>query len=500
MQTLIGSPTVARTALPAPALLLEVFKQYFCSTAKLRKWWPEGLAKKENRPFYQRFFSPPVTLWYLIFQRLSFDKSLGVVTLDARNGGADGLHQVLAKEAKKSTKPIARLKSDSTSAYSQARTALPVEVVRKAFVLLSGRIVRLRQKRCASREPAATSPAPARRAPELLDGSSFAARPHGDIAEHFGKATNQHERKDYWCLMRVVASFCSVSGAVTGVACGAWKQSEGFLSWKLMAEALQGTLYVADRNFGIYSVVERAHTYGHDVIVRLQEHRARRLLGKQRLRESESEDEAPIQWSPSRHDQLAEGAEKKTIAGRLVHVRLQRNGFRPILLWLFTTLRDKEAYPIQQLVRWYGLRWHAELDFRYLKAQLAMDSFELKSSAMLYKEFYASLIGYNLVRLFMYQSALEAGISSLELSFSKCRRILFHWLMQWLRQDAAHHRALLRERVADLLARLGKCRLPKRKQPRPSEPRKVRYRNKDFPPLSGDRQAERDRLNHPAIS
>lgn len=486
------------SGLPAPSLLIEVFKQYFCSTAKLREWWPEGIAKKEKRPFYQRFFSPPVTLWYLIFQRLSFDKSLEVVTLDARSGGADSLHQALAREAKKPAKPIARLKSDSTSAYSQARTALPVEVVRKAFASLSETIVRLCQKQGASSETlAAGSAAHGRREPELLDGSSFAARPHGDIAEHFGRATNQHQHKDYWCLMRVVASFCSVSGAVTGVACGAWKQSEGSLSWKLMAEALKGTLYVGDRNFGIYSVVERAHTYGHDVVVRLQEHRARRLLGKQSLDENANADEVAVQWSPSRHDQLAEGATKRPIAGRLIHVRLQRNGFRPILLWLFTTLGDKEAYPIQQLVRWYGVRWQAELDFRYLKAQLAMDSFEVKSSAMLYKEFYASLIGYNLVRLLMYQSALKAGITSLELSFNQCRRILLNWLLQWLRKEAAHNPALLKEGVADLLARLGKRRLPKRKKPRPNEPRKIRYRNKDFSPLSGDRQAERARLNQP---
>jgi hypothetical protein len=37
---------------------------------------------------------------------------------------------------------------------------------------------------------------------------------------------------------------------------------------------------------------------------------------------------------------------------------------------LFTTLVDVVQYPMAELVRLYGLRWHIELDLRYVKAQM----------------------------------------------------------------------------------------------------------------------------------
>jgi putative transposase len=311
----------------------------------------------------------------------------------------------------------------------------------------------------------------------------------GDMAEVFGGPTNQH-RRSYWCLMRVVGCFCLHSGAVMATACGSYTTGEIALSWQLMAEAAAGVIYVGDRGFGIFSIVERARACGHDVILRLTESRARRLLGADSLKE----EEILLQWKPSCRDTLAPEATREPIAGRLICVHLQKNGFRPETLWLFTTLTDQKTYPPAQLVEWYGLRWNVELDFRYLKTHLQLSQLEVKSSQMAYKEFYAGILCYNLVRLFMAEAALRAGVSAMKLSFSSCRRLLVQSFCDWIRERVVLKADRLRNHFETLLSELGKYRLPNRRKLRPNEPRKTCPMPRTFPPMSRSRQAERAAL------
>lgn len=480
-----SSPAVSNSSVPAAAQLGKLFRQFFCSNAKLREWWPEAEGKDSGRPFCRRFFSPVVVLWYLVFQRLSADHTLDAVVEDAHRGGADGLLKAVARE--KRSKRILRLKSRATSAYSQARQALPLEVVKQACVFFSGEIARLWA--AGQKSHSGASATEQIRPMGLLDGSTLSMRPYGDMAEVFGGPTNQHHRT-YWCLMRVVGCFCLHTGAVMATACGSYTTGEIALSWQLMAEAAAGVIYIGDRGFGIFSIVERARAHGHDVILRLTESRAKRLLSKLPMKG----EEIVLAWKPSRHDTLAQDSSKEPIAGRLIHVRLHRNGFRSETLWLFTTLTDQKAYPLAQLVEWYGLRWNVELDFRYLKTQLQMNRLEVKSSQMAYKEFYAGILCYNLVRLFMAEAAIQAGISAMKLSFSSCRRLLAQSLCDWIREQLVLKAGRLRERFETLLREMGKCRLPNRKKTRPSEPRKTCPMPRTFPPMSRSRQAERAAL------
>lgn len=447
----------------------------------------EGRTKNGHGSFADAFFSPVVVLWYLIFQRLSDDHSLETVVHDALDGGVKGLIKAVAKE--KRNKKLARLKSRSTSAYNQARQALPAEVVQKACRFFSQEIARLwmeAQRSVASSGVAATEGI---RPIGLIDGSTIAMRPFGDINKVFGGPTNQH-RKAYWCLMRVAACFCLGSGAVMAAACGSYATSEVELCWQLMADTAAGCIFVADRGFGIYSVAERAVAFHHDVIVRLTDSRASRLRGKQSRKATELE----VVWKPTSRDKLAPEAESRSITGRFLQVHLERKGYRSQILYLFTTLRDKDAYPLEQIVKWYGLRWNAELDFRYLKTVLDLKRLDVKSSQMAYKEFYAGILAYNLVRLFMQQASIQAKLSVMRLSFSSCLKIIKEALPTWIRRGVLLVSNRLQRLMKPLLRELAKCCLPRRKKPRPNEPRKVWPMNQTFPPMTHSRQLEREML------
>lgn len=302
------------------------------------------------------------------------------------------------------------------------------------------------------------------------------------LAKAYPPSRNQSGSSD-WCLMRILVGFCARSGAVLSALEGALEQSEQRLAWQIMEGAAAFTLWIGDRNFGVWSVVAKAVSCRQDVLVRLTQARAAKLGRGQPLQSGE---ERPLQWRPSSHDQIPPGLQGQAVSGRLIYVRLHK-GNKWIDLWLFTTLEARD-YPIALLVQWYGQRWQAELHFRSVKTQMNLAEIHVGSPAMARKEFYTGLLAYSLVRAVLWQAGerLEAGLKVL--SFSQARRVLLQRLQAWGREvqsSATWTRRLLDE--------VAQHTLPKRRRKRPSEIRRVRHRRLKFPPLRGSRAAARIR-------
>jgi Transposase DDE domain len=454
--------------------LLEIFSELF--SHKLVSEWlrsqknsePEG---KAPRGFYKRIFSLPVTLWYLIFQRLNTDKTQDAVVKDLRAGGADRL----------SPSPRQRLsskvRSEATTSYNDARQRMPLAFLQWALQRIGAHV---QQALGLSRHG---------RKFQLLDGSTLPSLATPALAKAYPRSRNQHGCSD-WCLMRVVAGFCLWTGVVLSAVEGAVVLSEQVLAWTLMAQALAGTVWIGDRNFGIWSVVAKALHCHQDVIVRLTRARAKRLTGG---RPWISGQEQRVIWSRTKHDKIAPGTEKVCVEGRLIYLRVQREG-RFIDLWLFTTLLDQEAFPISRVVQLYGYRWQVELNFRYLKNALGLEIFVVQTPEMARKEFYAALIAYNLVRVIMAAAQQpNATEPACPLSFSQVSRVLVNGLLDW-GKDWRSRRGSLADKLTRLIADAARQKLPTRRKKRPSEPRCVRRRIAKFPLLKGSRQAARDKM------
>ncbi len=439
-----------------PAQLLIFFVQLLPLQA-LRK-----LPALKAQGFYKRLFDPLVTLWYLLFQRLNSDHSLEAALCDARAGGADRINKKLS----------GNLLSDSTCSYSDARQRLPWEFLLQALSLQGRKIIGL-------------SPTTLWRGLviALLDGSTVRLRPHGRMAREFPQNHNQHQRP-YWCLMRVVVCFCALSGAALDCAIGSIHVSEQVLACRIILDSIAKCLFVGDRNFGVFRVAQAARQAGQTVLLRMTDRRARKLLGR-----ALAPGDHKVRWEPTRQDQLQADCSKEPLEGRLLVVRLQRKGFRSQLLCLFTTLPNTAEYPLQELVRLYGLRWHIELNLRYLKAQMDLMQLDAKSPDMARKEWLAGLLAYNLIRAAQLCAALQKGISPLSLSFSSVRRRLEYWLRQFgrtQRQACAQW--------ARALQQMGRCLLPRRRKPRPNEPRAQRHLRSPYLPLYGSRANARKHL------
>jgi len=422
----------------------------------------------ESLKFYERLFTPLVTLWYLLFQWLNHDHTLDAVLSDARAGGADRLNRKLSRD----------IRSSSTGPYSDARTRLPEDFLTQAL--------RLQGQQLTAQSPTTLCKS---LVVALLDGSTVRLRPFGDIPKQFPPHSNQYQKKTYWCLMRVVVSFCAFSGAALDCALGSTHLSEQALACQILLRAVGAGLFLGDRNFGIFRIVQSARHVHQQVLLRLTESRATKLLGH-----APRPGDFLITWKATRHDQLQAGCSAEPAPGRVIIVRLQPRGLRSQWLYLFTSLVDQLAYPPKELVELYARRWHVELDLRYLKTQMAAAQLEVHWAAMARKQWLACLLAYNLIRAAMLCAALQQGSCPLTLSFSASRRRVELWLRDFgrtLPQILASWDRTLKE--------IAKCRLPKRRKKRPSEPRAKRRLPTSFPQLVGSRSQARKKLQEQAM-
>lgn len=421
--------------------------------------------------FYQRAFTPLITLWYLIFQRLGPNHHLSQVQEDALAGGADRL-------SPRGKRLSQQLRSEATTSFSDARQRLPLQVCRQAL----RRVVEQTHKTLQIPEKFGLKVG-------LMDGSTCRLRPFGDIPRHFAPHRPGNAKKPpYWCLARVVGVFCWATGSVLHSAMAGLKTSEQALAGQLLSEGSWiGWLLVGDRNFGVYYVARALLAAQAQAVLRLTEVRARKLARAAGLKLQAGLD-APIDWVPSSHDQCPAGLARGPVSGRLLAVRVNPRGFRSFTLYLFTTLTDPLRCPASELAEVYGRRWNVELSFRYLKTQMNLGFLECHSADLVRKEWLAGLIAYNLIRWTMGTAAALAKVPISLLSFSRTRQLL----LGWLARSPLHRRSV--RSWKRLLSRIAKARQPKRRKRRPPEPRAVRPYANDAAHLFGSRAAARQKL------
>jgi hypothetical protein len=419
--------------------------------------------------FYDRLWTPLITLWYLIWQCLQPRHTLGAVLTDARRGGADRL-------ARRAHSLSQRIKSKATTAYSNARQRLPLDWVRLCFHQLAAALLMLGSGR--------SQDLPV----ELLDGSTKRLRPYGDIGQQF-PAHRTRRKKPYWCVARVLVCFCAATGIATAARMASIHSSEQALAVQLMLAAARHVLYIGDRNFGVWRVVRAAvQSKGH-VLVRLTQTRARRLFGRKRL---PALLDLVVAWSASPLDQVDLGLSKQAVPGRLLILQGYRRGYRSQKLYLFTTLTDVQAYPPERLLELYGWRWQVELHLRTLKSSMQMDQSEAKSAEMVCKEFYAGLMAYNLVRALMAASAQQSGCAPAGLSFTKAQGLLAAVLTELFMVSMSDTDR--EDRLEWLVSEAATARLPQRRKARQNEPRAQYHKPQVFPPISGSREEARAAL------
>lgn len=431
-----------------------------------------------KRPPYQRVWTPLVTVWGMVCQRLGRGGRSADVVSAFRGGSADDLDP-----QDRHAQPLSqRLHSEANAGYIQACERLPLAVLRLGRADLQASVA-LAQAEVGHWHGHAV---------RLMDGTTYRLPARGDLPTLYGQAANQYG-PSAWVTVKSVASFCLFSRTLVGHAEGAGTVSEASLLWAVLrADPERESVYVGDIGYGHYRVVQVAHASGHPLVVRLEARMARKLLRSLGLPERPASGwECPWTWQPDAAAVTEPDMPAPGIAGRLMYSRVTTATGAVIEVYLFTTLTDAVTYPLAEVTAVYARREQAELRYRDIKTTLAMEAFDVRSGAAFQRELEVGLLTFNLISALLTLAALTAEVDVAQLSFTNClRRIrdtLQYGVPAWVSQQYA--------RPLDwLLARLAQCRLPARQHKVPFEPRAVRRRPAVFPALKGSRQDARHQL------
>lgn len=402
-------------------------------------------------------FTPALTLWAFLSQVVCKDKSCRAAVL-----------RVAALLVALERGPC----SADTAAYCRARAKLPAVVLRR-LALEAGRRL----------EAAAPTEWLWRgRHVTLVDGTTMTLPDTPANQAAYPQAPHQKAGLGF-PIIRVVLLLALATAACVGVAWAPYRgkqTGECSLFRTLLDGAADTDVFLADRHYCSYWMVALALSRGKHVAFRMHQLRGYDFRRGRRLGPSDH----VVTWHrPDRPDWMSAAeyaALPVTLEVRELRAAVTTPGFRTKELVIVTTLTDAEAYPKDEIAELYHERWQVELDIRAIKQALQLDQLRCLSPAMVEKEIWAHVLGYNLVRKVSCQAAHEAGVHPRDVSFTATRQALEAAWGQLSHATAA-------ERVRQgrsLLAAVAAERVGDR--PNRVEPRAVKRRPKEY-----------DRLNKP---
>jgi DDE family transposase len=395
-------------------------------------------------------FTPAVTLWAFLSQVVCLDKS-------CRAAVARVLALLLALERG----PC----SEDTAAYCRARAKLPTVVVRRLALRVGCRLEQAVPQAWLWKGQHV----------QLVDGTALALPDTPENQQAYPQPPGQKPGVGY-PLIRVVLLLSLATAACLGVAYGRYEgkgTGETALLRQLLDEMEVIDILVADRDYCTYWLVALARARGKQVVFRMHHRRHYDFRKGQRLGKADH----VVVWArpprPAWMDAATYATIPETLTVRELRVQVAVQGCRTGELVIVTTLTDAVAYPRADVADLYHKRWHVELDIRAIKQSLQLDHLRCQTPAMVEKELWVHLLGYNLIRKVSNQAAQEAGVQPRDVSLTATRQTLAAAWSQLSQAPADERvrqgRALLtqvaKERVAD---RPDRCE-PRAKKQRPKQ-------------------------------
>jgi hypothetical protein len=394
-----------------------------------------GVAISERRGI----FSSAVVIWLMIFQRLNSDHSLAAAVEHLRSGELNELLEEGSLPAR------ANRISSSTGGFSRARERISLEVVEKVADGINEALGKNHRKGTQGGKQV-----------YVIDGSTLRVPYTQDNIEKYPQYQNQHG-KAHFPLLRIGIATNALTGMVLrpsyGPYSGEHATNELTLAEELFGRIPRGSVIIADRFFGCSRFADLAKRAGHEVVTRVKEINAKKFIGTA----ASASGELAVEWKSRTGEYSA--------SGRFIWHTVTRKGFRPSRLVLFTT----SPLPRKEILKLYGLRWNVELDLRDIKSTLDMDMLYNKTPSMNEKEIVLGITAYNLIRHLVVAAATSLKVTPREISFSRVLKRI-HAV-----GNAAFNSSVPITSNSGFIIHsdLRGLLLPKRKNTRPAEPRKV---------------------------
>jgi hypothetical protein len=355
---------------------------------------------------------------------------------------------------------------DSTGAYCQARSSLPLPWLQALFSALSRWF-----------EP--RTPGMWRgRTVRLIDGTGFSMPDTDKNRRRWPYAGGQKPGCGF-PTGKLVGLFCLHSGRLLTFVEDGWKTHDLSLARRLLHCLHAGEVLVADRAYCGWLFLAQLMGGKVDFVIRLHQARLVRSRRYRSWRETWKKPQRP----PGQSRRAWEN-QPNELTVRLVRFRVHVRGFRTQSVIVVTSLLDEKAFPDSAIAQLYARRWQVELHYRQLKTNLALDVLRGLSPGIIERELWMHAISYNLVRALLVETARAHGVPVERLSFKGALDALQAWAERAL--SSRRHRSHARR---TLLARLANDLVPLR--PDRSEPRARKRRPKDYQLLNRPRHLMR---------
>ena len=142
-----------------------------------------------------------------------------------------------------------------------------------------------------------------------------------------------------------------------------------------------------------------------------------------------------------------------------------------------------------EIAELYGFRWNIELDIRSIKSYMNLSHVRCKSPEMVRREFWTTLLAYNLIRTTIALAANLYGKEPRRISFvSACQYVLASWQEAHYIEDASRLEHYCRE----MLKAISQCEVGNR--PGRFEPRVVKRRRDQYKKMMKPRNELRKSL------
>jgi len=287
-------------------------------------------------------------------------------------------------------------------------------------------------------------------------------------------------------ICRLVGITCLGSGALLNAAIGKFSgkgSGEQGLIRSMQDSFASGDILVGDAFYATYFFMAEMIAKGVDLVMEQQGARRRSTDFRRGRRLAERDHIVDITKPRQKPDWMTE--EEYAAAPASISIRECKTGGRVLV----TTICDPAIHK-SELGELYKQRWQVELDIRNIKDTMGMDILNCKTPEMAIKEIWVTLLGYNLIRLLMVQSAVLADVLPRCLSFKHCLQLWTLWCQRVQTPEIEEYLLLF-----DLMAQQRVGNRPGR-----IEPRAVKRRPKAYPLLLKPRQqAQQQVLNfgHP---
>jgi hypothetical protein len=309
------------------------------------------------------------------------------------------------------------------SAYCQARSRLPVPVVRAVFDASVG--ATRREGRWCGRRVA------------IVDGSGVSVPDTPELRAFFGTAGGCAEG----CglpLMSVLAVFDADDGRLLDVHAAPGCTHDLRHASDLHPALAAGDVLVGDRGFCAYVHLAALRAIGCDGVFRVSKtrempfpakrgERTRHAYNRHRrhepiLVEMISEDDQVVEIvkphnRPKHMTPEAFARVPSKMIVRAVRYAARGRGMRSRQFTLLTTLTDAKEYPAQALAELYLTRWRVEVNLRHLKRTMGMDRLKCHSVDGVMRELLMFALIYNEVCRCRSIAAANAGVDPTRVSF-----------------------------------------------------------------------------------